>query len=61
MKGKEKACHEVGMLNELVRLPQNVREDELLQVVDRLNKDREVDGILVQLPLPAHILSLIHI
>ena len=53
--GKEKACQVVGMENELIRLPEETSEDELLSLIDRLNEDNTVDGILVQLPLPKHI------
>ncbi|MGX8851234.1 bifunctional methylenetetrahydrofolate dehydrogenase/methenyltetrahydrofolate cyclohydrolase FolD [Amedibacillus sp. YH-ame10] len=53
--GKEKACHEIGMENELLRLPQETTEEELLSLIDSLNKDAKVDGILVQLPLPSQI------
>lgn len=53
--GKEKACHEIGMENELLRLPQETTEQELLELIDSLNKDSKVDGILVQLPLPNQI------
>lgn len=53
--GKEKACREIGMENELLRFEENIREEKLLEVVENLNKDDSVDGILVQLPLPKHI------
>lgn len=53
--GKEKACKAVGMENELIRLPEKTTEDELLSLIDQLNQDDSVDGILVQLPLPKHI------
>ena len=53
--GKEKACKAVGMENELIMLPETTSEDELLSLIDRLNEDDAVDGILVQLPLPKHI------
>ena len=52
---KEKACAYVGMLSEIMRLDESVLEDELIQVIERLNHDETVDGILVQLPLPQHI------
>ena len=54
VKGKEKACHEIGMENDLILLPATTSEDELLQIIHQLNTDTKVDGILVQLPLPAH-------
>lgn len=53
--GKEKACKEIGMENELLRFEESIREEKLLEVVENLNKDDSVDGILVQLPLPKHI------
>lgn len=53
--GKEKACREIGMENDLIRLPQDISEKALLDFIRKLNADAAVDGILVQLPLPAHI------
>ncbi len=55
VKAKGKACEEAGMHSETVRLPDNVAEDELLKVVERLNADPRIHGFLVQLPLPKHI------
>lgn len=55
VKGKEKACHEIGMQNDLLTLPESTSEEELLQKIKALNEDVNVDGILVQLPLPKHI------
>jgi methylenetetrahydrofolate dehydrogenase (NADP+)/methenyltetrahydrofolate cyclohydrolase len=52
---KVKACHEVGFKSTLIRLEENISELKLLEVIRNLNTDPEVDGILVQLPLPAHI------
>ena len=52
---KEKACREAGMLSREIRLAADVPERELLDIVARLNADPEIHGILVQLPLPAHI------
>ena len=52
--GKEKACREIGMENILLRLQEDTTEEELLAEIHRLNMDVSVDGILVQLPLPAH-------
>lgn len=49
---KEKDCAEVGILSEAYRLPATAREAEVLGIVDKLNKDRSVHGIIVQLPLP---------
>ena len=52
---KAKGCEEVGMHEETIRMPAATTEAELLKVIDRLNKDDKVHGILVQLPLPKHI------
>ena len=53
MKGR--ACDEAGMKSEILRLPDDTSEDELLATIDRLNADPTVHGMLVQLPLPDHI------
>jgi len=55
VRNKENACKSAGIRGTVVRLPKEVREPELLAVIDRLNADRSVHGILVQLPVPAHI------
>lgn len=52
---KKRRCEEVGILSFDSQLPKNATEAQLLQEIDRLNRDRAVDGILVQLPLPPHI------
>jgi methylenetetrahydrofolate dehydrogenase (NADP+) / methenyltetrahydrofolate cyclohydrolase len=52
---KVKACEEVGFKSTLVRLEDNISSLKLLDTVGQLNSDPDVDGILVQLPLPAHI------
>ena len=52
---KEKASHGVGMVLSVYRYPETLTEDELLNIVDFLNSDEEVDGFIVQLPLPGHI------
>lgn len=52
---KVKACEEVGFKSTLIRFEENVSEDELLSCVERLNNDDDVDGFIVQLPLPEHI------
>jgi methylenetetrahydrofolate dehydrogenase (NADP+)/methenyltetrahydrofolate cyclohydrolase len=52
---KEKACQEAGITSTIYRLPQTTTEKELLEVIDFLNHDPEVDGFIVQLPLPAHV------
>ncbi|MFH1296972.1 MAG: bifunctional methylenetetrahydrofolate dehydrogenase/methenyltetrahydrofolate cyclohydrolase FolD [Bacteroidota bacterium] len=52
---KEKNSHAVGMLSSIYRYPDSIREPELLEVVDFLNNDNDIDGFIVQLPLPKHI------
>ena len=53
--GKAKDSEEVGFKNTTIRRPENITEEELLGLIDELNRDKEVDGILIQLPLPKHI------
>jgi len=53
--GKVKACELVGFKSTLIRLEDNVPEAELLKCVDQLNEDEDIDGFIVQLPLPKHI------
>lgn len=53
--GKEKACKAVGMDNELIKLPAETTQEELEALIQQLNEDEGVDGILVQLPLPKHL------
>ncbi len=52
---KRKACAEVGIQSRSYDLPAQTTQHELIQLIDELNQDRTIDGILVQLPLPAHI------
>jgi methylenetetrahydrofolate dehydrogenase (NADP+)/methenyltetrahydrofolate cyclohydrolase len=52
---KVKSCEEIGFRSTLLRLPADIPEETLLEHIDILNRDSDVDGILVQLPLPAHI------
>ena len=52
---KEKACHEVGFLGTVIRYPDTVSEAELLAKVDEINQNEQIDGLIVQLPLPRHI------
>ncbi|MDD2298924.1 MAG: tetrahydrofolate dehydrogenase/cyclohydrolase catalytic domain-containing protein, partial [Fermentimonas sp.] len=52
---KVKACEQVGFKSTLIRYETDVTEEELLACVDRLNKDADIDGFIVQLPLPDHI------
>jgi len=53
--GKEKASIELGIHSERLDLPEKTSQDELMALVDRLNKDPKIHGILVQLPLPKHL------
>ena len=53
--GKQKALAEAGMTDKSVRLPESTGEEELLDLIKKLNEDKSVNGILVQLPLPKHI------
>lgn len=53
--GKAKDSEEVGFKNTTIRRPESITEEELLGLIDELNRDKEVDGLLVQLPLPKHI------
>ena len=55
VKNKVLACEQCGFKSTLIRYEDNITEDELLQAIDRLNADNEVDGFIVQLPLPKHI------
>ena len=55
VRNKQNACQQVGFLSELMQLPASTTEAELLAVIDTLNARDDVDGILVQLPLPAQI------
>jgi methylenetetrahydrofolate dehydrogenase (NADP+)/methenyltetrahydrofolate cyclohydrolase len=52
---KAKACSEVGFYSQKIELSANTPENELLKIIDNLNNDELIDGILVQLPLPEHI------
>lgn len=52
---KVKTCEEIGFKSTLIRLEENISENKLLTVIEDLNLDYDVDGILVQLPLPKHI------
>ena len=52
---KERACREVGFDSTVIRLEEDIREEELLDHVRRINDDPRIDGLIVQLPLPSHI------
>ena len=55
VEAKVKACESVGFRSTLVRLPETTTEEELLDRIRQLNKDEELDGFIVQLPVPSHI------
>lgn len=52
VRNKERACMEIGIMSEVIRLPAGTGQQELLSVIDGLNARKDVDGILLQLPLP---------
>jgi methylenetetrahydrofolate dehydrogenase (NADP+)/methenyltetrahydrofolate cyclohydrolase len=58
VRNKRRACEETGIVSVAHDLPSATAEAELLALIDRLNADPAIDGILVQLPLPAHITSI---
>ena len=55
VRNKGKGCEEVGMYSETVRMPADTTQQALMAEIDRLNADDRIHGILVQLPLPAHL------
>ncbi|MCZ6620770.1 MAG: bifunctional methylenetetrahydrofolate dehydrogenase/methenyltetrahydrofolate cyclohydrolase, partial [Deltaproteobacteria bacterium] len=55
IRNKEKACKEVGIESSEHLLPEALSENELISLIHTLNRDKAIHGILVQLPLPAHI------
>ncbi len=55
VKNKKLACDACGFKSEIIRFEDTITEEELLACVDKLNKDEDVDGFIVQLPLPKHI------
>ena len=55
VRNKKKGCEEVGFLSREYALPAETTEEELISLVRELNHDNEIDGILVQLPLPSHL------
>lgn len=52
---KVRACEEIGFNSTLIQLPSNISESDLLEKVQQLNDDNDIDGFIVQLPLPQHI------
>ena len=55
VRNKRRACDEAGLLSRSYDLPDSTSQEELLSLIDQLNDDPEIDGILVQLPVPEHI------
>ncbi|UCG69385.1 MAG: bifunctional methylenetetrahydrofolate dehydrogenase/methenyltetrahydrofolate cyclohydrolase FolD [Thermoplasmata archaeon] len=55
VKAKGKACDKLGIYSDTYKLPEETSEEELLKLIDKLNTDEKIHGILVQLPLPKHI------
>lgn len=55
IKNKVKACLDTGIYSEIIRMPETTTKEELVEVIERLNKDILIHGILVQLPLPKHL------
>ncbi|MFH0875292.1 MAG: 5-formyltetrahydrofolate cyclo-ligase [archaeon] len=52
---KKKRCDEIGMVCKMFKLPENARKDEIISLIKKLNSNRDVNGIIVQLPLPSHL------
>ena len=55
VRNKRKSCEAVGIYSEEHKLPESTTQDELLELINKLNNDKKINGILVQLPLPKHI------
>lgn len=55
VKNKCKSCKEVGIISEVTNFAKDTKEQELIQYIAKLNQDNDVDGILIQLPLPPHL------
>lgn len=55
VRNKRKACEAVGIYSEEHKLPGTIAQETLIQLIDRLNQDSKIHGILIQLPLPSHI------
>ena len=52
---KEKACFEVGMSSSVYKIPADTTEEKLIETIEFINNDTEIDGLIVQLPIPKHI------
>lgn len=55
VKNKRETCEQIGIQSHFHALPESVKENDLLKLIDTLNQNTEIDGILIQLPLPRHI------
>lgn len=55
VRNKEKACKEAGFISTIYNLPETISEDELINIINFINNDDEIDGLIVQVPLPKHI------
>ncbi len=55
VRNKHKTCEELGIISEIIAMPEDTTKDSLLSKIDELNSDKNIHGILVQLPLPAAI------
>ncbi len=55
VRNKQKSCEAIGMFSELIKLPEETTQEELLVQIECLNNREDIHGILVQLPLPKHI------
>ncbi len=55
VRNKQKSCEAIGMYSELIKLPEETKQEELLTQIQQLNQREDIHGILVQLPLPKHI------
>ena len=55
VRNKMRACEKVGIYSKTIRLEKDTSQDKLIEIIDRLNIDEKINGILVQLPLPKHI------
>ena len=60
VRNKEKSAIEIGLKSEIIKYPDTVDEKTVLEKITKLNKDENVSGILVQLPLPKHINCLLY-
>lgn len=55
VRSKDRSCKKVGFESSIIQLPESISEEKLIAQIDTLNKDKDIDGFIVQLPLPKHI------